>query len=81
MPEAHLISGVRENYNIVFTDSEKSAVRAFYGKGAGGKETASSVYDDVVSLATSSVNKQDFIKCEEKELVLLERNHVFEGML
>lgn len=45
---------VRENYNLVFVDSSCSGVRAYYGKGAGGKETASVMYEDLIDIFKQS---------------------------
>lgn len=41
---------VRDNYNIVFVNSRNSGLRAYYGKGAGGKETASVMYEDLLDI-------------------------------
>lgn len=34
----------------IFIESRYSGLRAFYGKGAGGKETASVMYEDLLDL-------------------------------
>ena len=41
---------VRDNYNIIFVESRNSGIRAYYGKGAGGKETASVIYEDLLDI-------------------------------
>ncbi|NLL77472.1 MAG: homoserine dehydrogenase [Clostridiales bacterium] len=46
----NVMYNVRENYNIVFVDSSYSGIRAYYGKGAGGKETASAMYEDLLDI-------------------------------
>lgn len=46
----NIMYNVRDNYNIIFVDSKGSGVRAYYGKGAGGKETASIMYEDLLDI-------------------------------
>lgn len=45
-----IMGNVRENYNVIFVDSSCSGLRAYYGKGAGGKETASVMYEDLLDI-------------------------------
>lgn len=45
-----IMGSVRENYNVIFVDSSCSGLRAYYGKGAGGKETASVMYEDLLDI-------------------------------
>lgn len=50
LEKTNMMYNVRDNYNIVFVDSRSSGIRAYYGKGAGGKETASAMHEDLLDI-------------------------------
>ena len=50
LESTNMMYNVMDNYNIVFVDSRSSGIRAYYGKGAGGKETASVIYEDLLDI-------------------------------
>lgn len=51
IPRSHPLASVRGAYNAVFVQSRDAGELMFYGPGAGGAPTASSVMGDLVSLA------------------------------
>ena len=51
VPEHHPLASVRDSFNAVVVDGEASGSLMFYGRGAGGDPTASSVLGDVVDAA------------------------------
>lgn len=55
----HMLQSVCENYNMIFVESEHSGLRAYYGKGAGGRETASVMFDDLIDVLQSKYRFED----------------------
>ncbi len=53
VPVAHPLAAVREAYNAVFVQGAAAGDLMFYGRGAGGRPTASAVLGDVVDAATN----------------------------
>lgn len=51
VPRDHPLAGVRGSYNAVFIEGEASGELMLYGRGAGGKPTASAVLGDIVDAA------------------------------
>ncbi|MEX0985508.1 MAG: homoserine dehydrogenase [Actinomycetota bacterium] len=51
IPAAHPLASVRDAFNAVFVESEKAGQLMFYGRGAGGDPTATSVVGDVIQAA------------------------------
>ncbi|MDQ3542980.1 MAG: homoserine dehydrogenase [Actinomycetota bacterium] len=51
VPVHHPLASVRESYNAVFVEGESVGSLMFYGRGAGGNPTASSVLGDVIDAA------------------------------
>jgi len=51
VPDTHPLAAVRGSYNAVFVEGAASSELMFYGKGAGGKPTASAVLGDLVDAA------------------------------
>lgn len=51
VPEHHPLASVRNSFNAVVVDGEASGSLMFYGRGAGGDPTASSVLGDVIDAA------------------------------
>lgn len=51
IPVAHPLASVREAFNAVFVEGEKVGQLMFYGRGAGGDPTATSVIGDIVTVA------------------------------
>ncbi|MDQ3767111.1 MAG: homoserine dehydrogenase [Actinomycetota bacterium] len=51
IPENHPLASVRENLNAVFVEGENVGELMFYGRGAGGPPTATSVVGDLVQVA------------------------------
>jgi homoserine dehydrogenase len=55
VPLSHPLAGVREAFNAVFVEAEAAGGLMFYGRGAGGRPTASAVLGDVISAARNRV--------------------------
>ncbi|HEX9774290.1 MAG TPA: homoserine dehydrogenase [Actinomycetota bacterium] len=55
IPETHPLAAVRENMNAVFVVGERVGELMFYGQGAGGGPTGSSVVGDVVDVARNII--------------------------
>ena len=51
VPVHHPLASVRDSYNAVFVEGESVGSLMFYGRGAGGNPTASSVLGDVIDAA------------------------------
>ena len=51
VPLSHPLASVRDAFNAVFVEAEAAGQMMFYGRGAGGDPTASSVLGDVVAAA------------------------------
>lgn len=51
VPQSHPLATVNDAFNAVFVEAEAAGQMMFYGRGAGGDPTASSVLGDVVSAA------------------------------
>ena len=51
IPLTHPLASVRENLNAIFVEGEQVGELMFYGRGAGGPPTATSVVGDVVDIA------------------------------
>jgi homoserine dehydrogenase len=51
VPRDHPLAGVRGSYNAVFIEGEASGELMLYGRGAGGRPTASAVLGDLVDAA------------------------------
>jgi homoserine dehydrogenase len=51
IPLTHPLASVRENLNAIFVEGEQVGELMFYGRGAGGPPTGTSVVGDVVDLA------------------------------
>ena len=51
IPATHPLASVRDAFNAVFVEAEAAGQVMFYGRGAGGAPTASSVVGDVVAAA------------------------------
>ena len=45
-----MLCQVKDSFNMIFVESQQSGLRAFYGRGAGGKETASAMYEDLLDI-------------------------------
>ena len=55
LPLSHPLASVRDAYNAVFVEADAAGQVMFYGRGAGGDPTASSVLGDVVAAARNRV--------------------------
>jgi homoserine dehydrogenase len=53
VPVQHPLASVRESYNAVFIEGESVGSLMFYGRGAGGNPTASSVLGDLIDAAVN----------------------------
>ncbi len=51
VPVAHPLASVRDSFNAVFVEAEKAGELMFYGRGAGGDPTATSVIGDLIRVA------------------------------
>jgi homoserine dehydrogenase len=63
VPATHPLAAVRGSFNAVFVEGEKVGELMFYGRGAGGDPTASSVVGDLVSTARHLVNGGKGVGC------------------
>ena len=57
VPLQHPLASVRESYNAVFVEGESVGSLMFYGRGAGGKPTASAILGDVIDAAVNLSKK------------------------
>ena len=55
VPNSHPLASVRDAFNAVFVEAQAAGQVMFYGRGAGGDPTASSVLGDVVAAARNKV--------------------------
>ncbi|MGH2539744.1 MAG: homoserine dehydrogenase [Actinomycetota bacterium] len=55
IPVAHPLAAVRDAYNAVFVEGEKVGQLMFYGRGAGGDPTATSVVGDLIAAARNRI--------------------------
>ena len=55
IPASHPLASVRDAFNAVFVEAQAAGQVMFYGRGAGGNPTASSVLGDVVAAARNKV--------------------------
>lgn len=55
VPRNHPLASVRLSFNAVFVEADAAEQMMFYGRGAGGKPTASAVLGDVVAVARNRV--------------------------
>ena len=55
IPRSHPLASVREAFNAVFVEADAAGQLMFYGRGAGGRPTASAVLGDVVTVARNRV--------------------------
>jgi homoserine dehydrogenase len=55
VPATHPLASVREAFNAVFVTAEAAGDMMFYGRGAGGRPTASAVLGDIVTVARHRV--------------------------
>ncbi|NBU32590.1 MAG: homoserine dehydrogenase [Actinobacteria bacterium] len=55
VPASHPLASVRDAFNAVFVEAEAAGQVMFYGRGAGGDPTASSVLGDIVAAARNKV--------------------------
>ncbi len=53
VPVQHPLASVRESFNAVFVEGEAVGSLMFYGRGAGGRPTASAVLGDVIDAAVN----------------------------
>ena len=53
VPTEHPLAAVRESYNAVFVEGDAAGELMFYGRGAGGRPTASAVLGDLVDAAVN----------------------------
>jgi len=51
VPAAHPLASVRDSFNAVFVEGEAVGDLMFYGRGAGGRPTASAVLGDLIDAA------------------------------
>jgi homoserine dehydrogenase len=51
VPAAHPLASVRDAFNAVFVEAEKAGQLMFYGRGAGGEPTGTSVIGDLIRVA------------------------------
>jgi len=63
VPASHPLASVRENLNAVFVEAERVGELMFYGRGAGGDPTATSVVGDVCDVARNVVRGARGIGC------------------
>ncbi|MCA1832032.1 MAG: homoserine dehydrogenase [Actinomycetota bacterium] len=56
IPLTHPLASVRENLNAVFVEGENVGELMFYGRGAGGPPTATSVVGDIVDVARNKLS-------------------------
>ncbi|MFN2611494.1 MAG: homoserine dehydrogenase [Actinomycetota bacterium] len=63
IPVNHPLASVRENLNAVFIEGERVGELMFYGRGAGGDPTGTSVVGDIVAVSRNMLNGGRGIGC------------------
>ena len=63
IPLSHPLASVRDNLNAVFVEGENVGQLMFYGQGAGGPPTGTSVVGDIVDLARNLVTASRGVGC------------------
>jgi homoserine dehydrogenase len=63
IPAAHPLASVRDAFNAVFVEGDKVGQLMFYGRGAGGDPTATSVVGDLVWLSRHVANGGRSVGC------------------
>jgi len=53
VPRSHPLAAVRDSFNAVFVEGTSAGEMMFYGRGAGGRPTASAVLGDVIDAASN----------------------------
>ena len=53
---SHPLASVRESFNAVFVESQSAGAMMFYGRGAGGEQTASAILGDLVAVARHRIS-------------------------
>src|SRR5215207_9460257 len=53
VPKDHPLASVRESFNAVFVEGAAAGELMFYGRGAGGRPTATAVLGDVIDAAAN----------------------------
>ncbi|WP_229071312.1 homoserine dehydrogenase [Actinoplanes sp. DH11] len=56
IPLTHPLAGVGDAFNAVFVETEAAGPLMFYGRGAGGRPTASAVLGDIVAAARNKIS-------------------------
>ncbi|GAA2908985.1 homoserine dehydrogenase [Actinoplanes cyaneus] len=56
IPLSHPLAGVGDAFNAVFVETEAAGPLMFYGRGAGGRPTASAVLGDIVAAARNKLS-------------------------
>jgi len=56
IPLSHPLASVGDAFNAVFIEAEAAGPLMFYGRGAGGRPTASAVLGDIVAAARNKIN-------------------------
>lgn len=54
VPESHLLTSVRNEFNAVYVESDMAGSTLYYGRGAGKYPTASAVVSDIVDIAQNA---------------------------
>jgi homoserine dehydrogenase len=63
IPMTHPLASVRDNFNAVFVEGEHVGELMFYGRGAGGPPTATSVVGDLIAVARNILNGGRGVGC------------------
>ena len=66
----HIVANTHNNFNSVIIEGQNIGELGFYGQGAGGKPTASAMYDDLIHVLETPIPDWD------KEFVSLNENQV-----
>ncbi len=69
----NILSNVKDSFNMIFIDSRNSGLRAFYGRGAGGKETASVMFEDLLDIFKNSYwfDKAKHVECNKLQEIMV----------
>jgi homoserine dehydrogenase len=63
IPASHPLAAVRENLNAVFVEGQSVGELMFYGRGAGGPPTGTSVVGDIVDVARNKLSGARGVSC------------------
>ncbi len=74
VPKNVVLGGVEGKNNIIFVEHKYGGVRAYYGPGAGGEETAAIMVEDLIDIIFNTARPKAAKKCVHLEQICLDMN-------